>query len=233
LEGVTLALFDIDGTLLRGAGEGRGAMARTAGELFGCPDMFEHLSFAGAVDDQIVHRALEAAGLPPTPRRIGRLRARYVRRLTSGFRVARGSLLPGVENAVRSVSERAEVGIITGNWRSGAQVKLKAYGLDELFSDCVGAFGEDAFFRDDLLPVAVRRARRRLGRIDRVLVIGDTPADISCARAGSIAMGADGPEVIAVAVETGFSDPEELRAAGPDLQLVDLCTGLDALLGVL
>ena len=64
--GLTLTLFDIDGTLICGAGEGRGAMVQAATELFGRPDMFDHLSFAGAVDDQIVFRALDSVGIPPT-----------------------------------------------------------------------------------------------------------------------------------------------------------------------
>jgi phosphoglycolate phosphatase-like HAD superfamily hydrolase len=230
--GLTLALFDIDGTLIRGAGEGRRAMVQAATELFGRSDMFDHLSFAGAVDDQIVYRALKSVGISPTPRRIGLLRALYVRRLKRGFQEVRGSLCPGASAAVSAMAERGEIGIVTGNWRKSAWVKLEAYGLSGQFSGCVGAFGGDAFFRDDLLPIAVHRARRKWGDISRVLMIGDTPADISCARAGSEIMGQHGPEVVAVAVETGFASPASLSAAEPDLQVADLETGLAALLGV-
>ena len=46
-----------------------------------------------------------------------------------------------------------------------------------------------------------------------VIVIGDTPADVACARA----VGA-----VAVAVETGFCEPGELKAAQPDYLLRDL-----------
>ena len=232
MAGLTLVLFDIDGTLIRGAGEGRGAMVQAATELFGRADMFDSLSFAGAVDDQIVYRALEQVGIPPTPRRIGRLKARYVRRLRSGFSEVRGQLCPGASAAIQAMAERGEVGIVTGNWRPSAKVKLEAHGLSGHFPEAIGAFGGDAFYRDDLLPIAVRRARRRWGGIDRVLMIGDTPADISCARAGQAQMGPDGPEVIAVAVETGFASPDALAAAKPDLQLSDLEAGLPELLGV-
>lgn len=232
MAGLTLTLFDIDGTLIRGAGEGRAAMVQAATELFGRPDMFDNLSFAGAVDDQIVFRAIESVGIPPTPRRVARLKARYVRRLKSGFREVRGTVCPGVLTAVSATNERGEVGILTGNWRPSAEVKLEAYGLHGHFTDPVGAFGGDAFYRDDLLPIAVHRARRRWGEIGRVLMIGDTPADISCARAGAERMGPNGPEVIAVAVETGFASPADLSAAKPDLQLSDLETGLSELLDV-
>ena len=45
--------------------------------------------------------------------------------------------------------------------------------------------------------------------------------------------GIDGPEVLAVAVETGFSTPEQLRESQPDLQLADLADGLDGLLDLI
>ena len=50
---LTLVLFDIDGTLLNSGGSGRGAMSKAAGELFGRGDMFDDLSFAGAVDSSM------------------------------------------------------------------------------------------------------------------------------------------------------------------------------------
>ncbi|MGB0638726.1 MAG: HAD family hydrolase [Myxococcota bacterium] len=230
--GLTLTLFDIDGTLICGAGEGRGAMVQAATELFGRPDMFDHLSFAGAVDDQIVFRALDSVGIPPTGRRIGRLRACYVRRLKAGFKEVQGSVCPGALTAVRTMSQRGAIGLVTGNWQKSAWAKLDAYGLKEPFVGCPGAFGGDAFFRDDLLPIAVHRARRKWGDIARVLMIGDTPADISCARAGQEILGQNGPEVVAVAVETGFASPESLAAASPDVQIPDLEKGLEALLSV-
>ena len=83
------------------------------------------------------------------------------------------------------------------------------------------------------MPFAVRRGIRRWGKIRRVIVIGDTPADVACARAGAQLMGSDGPEVLAVAVETGFSTPEQLRESQPDLQLADLADGLDGLLDLI
>ena len=79
----------------------------------------------------------------------------------------------------------------------------------------------------------MRRARRRWRQIRRIVVIGDTPADVACARAGAALLGPDGPEVLAVAVETGFSTPAQLRASGPDLQLADMASGLEELLALI
>jgi phosphoglycolate phosphatase-like HAD superfamily hydrolase len=67
-----------------------------------------------------------------------------------------------------------------------------------------------------LVPVARARAAAAGLAVRRVVVVGDTPADIRCARAGG---------AVAVAVETGFASPEALAAAGPDVVLADLERG--------
>jgi phosphoglycolate phosphatase len=228
---LSLVLFDIDGTLLNSGGSGRRAMSQAAGELFGRPDLFDGLSFAGAVDSSIVALALESAHLPPTPRRVGRLRARYTRRLIRGLKAHKGEACPGVRAAVEAVRLKAEVGLLTGNWREAARVKLATHGLSDLFDGCVGAYGGDAMDRNHLVPVAVHRACRRWGEVSRVIVVGDTPADVRCAQAGAAVL--TGIQVISVAVETGFASPDELRASGPDHQVQDLVSGLSTLLAQL
>ena len=143
MAGIDLVLYDIDGTLLRSGGAGRGSMQQAARELFGCEDMFADLSFAGAVDSQIVRQAMAASGLPPTGRRVGRLRYRYVRRLKRALLDPDGEVCPGAEASVHAVRRHAEVGLLTGNWFEGAWAKLAGFGLDELFDGCVGAYGGD------------------------------------------------------------------------------------------
>jgi len=228
---MTLVLFDIDGTLLRTHGSGRGAMAATAGELFGRPDMFDTVSFAGAVDSGIVAIAMDSCGIPPTGRRMGRMRKTYERRLRRRLASQAGEVCVGVHDLIQQLQGRARIGLLTGNWEEGARIKLEAHGLGALFEGCVGAYGSDATERNALLPFAMRRAQRRWSDIRRVIVVGDTPADIECARVG----GEQLPhlEVMAVAVETGFAKPSALRAAKPDLQLVDLEQGKSALMALI
>jgi len=230
---VSLVLYDIDGTLLNSGGRGRAAMAAAASDLFGRPDMFDDLSFAGAVDSGIVARALFEAGIPPTPRRMGRMQATYERRLRRDLSATPGTRCPGVPEVVEATRKLAKVGLLTGNWPGGARIKLAAHGLGECFAGCVGAYGSDAVERNQLLPHAIRRARRRWGEVRRVVIVGDTPADVACARAGAALLGPGGPEVLAVAVETGFSTAEQLRAAEPDLQVADLIVGRSALLDLI
>ncbi len=225
----TLVLFDIDGTLITTEGAGRAAMGEAAGRLFGRPDLFSRLSFAGAIDSEIVARALASGGLAPTPRRVGRLKAAYLRALRRRLARGGGRVYPGVRDALALSAAHARVGLLTGNWREGARVKLSRFALWSHFSPGLGAYGQDAAVRDGLLPVAWRRARRFGGPPQRIIVIGDTPADVSCARAGARALVGPGVQVLAVAVCTGFASPELLADARPDLLLPDLQRGLAAL----
>jgi len=229
-----LVLFDIDGTLCSTEGAGRRAMAQAADELFGRPDLFEGLSFAGAIDGEIARRALAHAGIPPTDRRVGRLRAAYLRRLVRGLAPGLGRIHPGAGQAVQgAVRAGAAVGLLTGNWRQGAELKLRHFDLWRLFPAGLGAFGADAPDRLGLVPVAWRRAWRLGLRPDRILVVGDTPNDVACARAGERALGPDGPRVLSVGVTTGFATEQALRAARPDLLVADLDQGWEALVALL
>ena len=230
---VTLTLFDIDGTLLCGDGSGRAAMSQAAGELFGRPDMFDSLSFAGAVDSSIVRAAIAGVGIEPTARRVARLHGRYVRRLKRRLHQSPGRRCPGVPEMVSAAKEVSQVGLITGNWSDGARAKLEALGLWDDFSGCVGAFGGDALDRNDLVPIAVKRARRRWGTISRVVVIGDTPADVWCAKAGDTFLRPSGVEVFSIVVETGFATKQSLTQSGPDLQVPNMVDGQGAMLGLI
>jgi phosphoglycolate phosphatase-like HAD superfamily hydrolase len=126
--------------------------------------------------------------------------------------------LPGVLPLLEALRGLADttLGLVTGNYAETGTIKLRAAGLDPAWFP-VAAWGGDGGHRRELPAVAIERFRRHAGRpIDpeRVVVIGDTPSDIDCARAN---------DCIAVAVGTGPSFTlEELRSHEPDLLLEDL-----------
>jgi phosphoglycolate phosphatase-like HAD superfamily hydrolase len=209
-----LVLFDIDGTLLTARGAGRRALGRALAATYGTAGRLDGYDFRGRTDRRIVADLMSEAGIPP--RRVQAcMRAcfdAYALALTE--EIGDGGLvrlLPGVGEIVRRLGEDAQVvlGLVTGNTEDGARIKLGPTGLWPVFR--TGAYGSEHSDRRRLPGLATRRARALTGHAFRpadVLVLGDTPLDVECARA----FGA-----VAVAVATGQYSRAELSAAGPDL----------------
>jgi phosphoglycolate phosphatase len=125
-------------------------------------------------------------------------------------------VLPGIAALLELLSARQDtaLGLLTGNIREGARLKLGHYGLFHHFS--FGAYGDQHLQRDDVARDAMQIIEGfGNGAVDRerVWVIGDTPLDIRCARC----IGAR-----CLAVATGWHSLEVLEKEGPDLLLADL-----------
>jgi phosphoglycolate phosphatase-like HAD superfamily hydrolase len=221
-----LVLFDIDGTLISTGGAGRGALLAGLAEELGPFTLSDQLDLRGRTDRAIIHDLLRLVGLADTLENVTRIRAAYLRHLpgllhTHTSEVPLDSryharVLPGITELLATLSRRDDVclGLLTGNMRDGARIKLGHFGLFDHF--VCGGFGDEFHDRDDVARAALADAHRHLGSpVDptRVWVVGDTPLDIRCARA----IGAR-----ALAVVTGWHDRDELAACAPDLLLDDL-----------
>ncbi|HEU5303816.1 MAG TPA: HAD hydrolase-like protein [Gemmatimonadales bacterium] len=216
-----LVLFDIDGTILLTAGAGRRAIVATLSEEVGPSIALHQVRFDGKTDPQIVTELLQAAGHsgPHGPDRVSALCRRYVDLLELELQRpgSRTTLMPGVLALLDRLEEQRGVllGLLTGNLADGAALKLKSGGLDPgRFR--VGAFGSDAAHRPDLPPIAARRAEPFFGRLPagpEVVIIGDTPADITCGECISAR---------AVAVATGSYSVADLQACRPHAVFEDL-----------
>jgi phosphoglycolate phosphatase-like HAD superfamily hydrolase len=124
--------------------------------------------------------------------------------------------MPGVRELLDELARRDDVflALLTGNYSAAARIKLQTFGLWHYFR--CGAFGEDAHDRNDLVPIAVQRARDcgfPDAPAERVVIIGDTPLDVACAKAAGAR---------AIAVATGGVDVETLQASGADVVFEDL-----------
>ena len=217
---VKLVLFDIDGTILWSDGAGRRAMQSALTTVFGTAGDPRY-RYDGKTDRQIVRELMRQAGHDDgrIDRDMDALLEHYLDglrdELSSGER--RSELLPGVRELLDALESRDDVvlGLLTGNLEEGAKAKLGAVGID-FARFRVNAFGSDHEHRPELPAVAQRRAREELGlhvEGERIIVIGDTPADIECGRT----LGAR-----AIAVATGRYDVEALRAHGPAAVFEDL-----------
>lgn len=217
-----LVLFDIDGTILLTAGAGRRAIVTAIREDVGGTSVLPEVRFDGKTDPQIVTELLEAAGQPGPhePERIAALCARYVDLLQLELEQQPGktTLMPGVQSLLDRLEQEDGVvlGLLTGNVALGATLKLRSGGLDpDRFR--VGAYGSDSALRPELPPIAARRAEPYFGRVpsgDEVVIIGDTPADVSCGAC---------IDARAVAVATGAYSVADLMACAPHAAFENLC----------
>lgn len=208
-----LILFDIDGTLLSSQGAGYRAVRRAFASEFADLGFFSGVRFDGKTDPQIVSELYHAAGVPERSSAAATeaMLERYLLHLAEELAdTASGvAALPGIEKLLARLAGTAGacVGLLTGNIVAGAGMKLRAAGIDPS-QFRLGAYGSDAALRPELPPIAAERAAALFGRRpagEEIVIIGDTPADVTC----GAALG-----VRAIAVATGSYSSAELVEAG-------------------
>jgi len=208
---IRLILFDIDGTLIATGGAGERAFTEVCRAEFGVLNGTLRLHFAGRTDPSIVRDFFAHHEIEPSPENFHRFFDRYVFQREHVLGSLNGRVLPGVLAwlaALATLTPPPRLGLLTGNIGLGARIKLGHFGLWDRFE--TGAFGDDHEDRNQLARIARARARKRFGdelRDDEILVIGDTPRDIECARA---------IDAKVLAVATGSYTLDELRAHKPE-----------------
>ena len=212
---MNVLLFDIDGTLIDAGGAGQAAMEAALAEQFGADRPVTGISTAGRTDRAIAMDLFRFHEIEVNDAHWSRYLKSYFRLLPNSLHTRSGIVLPGVVALLERLRLRNDVllGLLTGNFAEGAQLKLSHYGLDHHFQ--LGGFGDHHLDRDDVAREAYRVVKTRLPDVepDRVWVIGDTPSDIRCGRA-------IGAKVLAVG--TGIFSSKELEEHRPDVLLDDL-----------
>lgn len=211
-----LLLYDIDGTLVDTGGKGMLALQRAIVDVFGSGG--PALDLAGSTDLGIIDGLFAHFQIEPSHALTQDFFHCYHLHLEKSLAAEplRGRVLDGAADVLGKFHnlEHIAQGLLTGNTSSGAEIKLRHYGLSDWLS--FGAFGSDHADRNMLGPVAVRRAAEVTGRTftpSRILVIGDTPKDIACAHACGARC---------IAVSTGQFSENQLRAKGADWVLGSL-----------
>jgi phosphoglycolate phosphatase len=210
-----LVLFDIDGTLVLSGRAGVRGMNLAFGRLHGRDRALDGVPIAGRTDRAIVIDAMRAIGVDPSEEAIIALRDAYIELL--GVEIQRpppehpSLVLPGVAAILDALGREDGMvsALLTGNFQRGAVVKLEHFGLWRRFA--FGAFGDDHVDRRALVPIAVERAKAAGVAVpppEGIVIIGDTPSDVDCAKAyGARAIG----------VATGPFSRAALEDAGADL----------------
>jgi phosphoglycolate phosphatase-like HAD superfamily hydrolase len=222
----TLILFDIDGTLITSGGAGERALRLGFRERFGIDDDLHKIEIAGRTDSGIARTMLGAHGLEDTPENVAAFFDGYLTHLADQLPQCEGRLLPGIIPLLEALKARPGVvlALLTGNLERGAELKLVHYGVWHFFE--FGAYADDHHDRNELGSFARRRAFEKHGiefPPERIFVLGDTPHDITCARA----IGAK-----AIAIATGKFSRAELMACRADAVFDDL-SNLEAVLATL
>ena len=214
----TLLLFDIDGTLILSGRAGLRALDQAFEHATGIAGAFQGIDAAGRTDGYLLDEAARRAGLTLDPPARAAIQQRYFAALAEEIHLpgeGRKAVMPGVRPLISALDGRDDVvlALLTGNFQRSARIKLEYFDLWSPFR--FGAFADDASDRNRLVPIALGRARDagHVPQADRVIVIGDTPLDVECAKAGGVR---------ALGVATGSHTVEELQNAGADHALEDL-----------
>jgi phosphoglycolate phosphatase-like HAD superfamily hydrolase len=212
-----LYLWDIDGTLINSGGAGSAAMRQAFEALWRRDDGFANIEFSGRTDYAIFRGVSRAAGHPDEDfaTNMKRFKPAYFRRLPAMLAQKSGRILPAVERVLTELSrdDRATNALGTGNYRGGARLKLRHYGLEGYFDFRGAGFGDKTDDRPTMIGDAVRSANRIYGKHQTVFVIGDTQHDVEAAKVNGL---------VAIAVCTGTATAEELAHAGADIVLPTL-----------
>jgi phosphoglycolate phosphatase len=212
-----LLLFDIDGTLIHKGGMGSAAMRRAFHQRHGIEEALQRIRLDGRTDWSICREIFQNHSLPWSDSAWNDIIEAYVACLEVEAKERPcGQLCPGIVPLLEHVAANPDfvVGLLTGNVRRGAEIKLRTFGIWHHFR--LGAYGCDRERREELVEVAAVRAAEEAGlrfAPRQIVIIGDTPADIAAAQHGGC---------VSLAVATGRYSTRELLDHGAEVALEDL-----------
>ncbi|MCH8473783.1 MAG: HAD hydrolase-like protein [Opitutales bacterium] len=206
-----ILLWDIDGTLISGGGAGERALEKTGQEWLNQHIPLHTIDYHGRTDRRISRMLFEHTGHQPAENEVAAFTKRYLeilrREITNS---PEAHVKPGILEILPLIDQHPKLaqGLLTGNLPEGARIKLGHFDLWSFFP--FGAFADHAEERNELAPHALRLVRQHFSSNfspDHLIVIGDTPHDITCGKH----IGA-----LTVAVATGHYSLRQLQEASPD-----------------
>ncbi|MDI9434920.1 MAG: HAD family hydrolase [Euryarchaeota archaeon] len=210
-----LTLFDIDGTLVRGARCHYMAFVHAVSKFYGMEEDISGINYAGKTDPQILREVLEIGGIPDKviEENFQDCLDYMVKDYLANVHRENVRALEGVSDLLKQLqNENVLLGLTTGNLEPIAYAKLGQVGIDGFFS--FGGFGSDSPQRPCLVEKALERARKLHGyEGDQIFVIGDTPRDVEAAKPFNL---------YTIAVATGRYSTSELQKTGADFVLQNL-----------
>ena len=210
-----LVLFDIDGTILIYKKYfSRKVFASIIKEVFDRDIPLSQLpSFAGMTDLQILKDIATNINLSENELNDS-LPELWIKLLNEFKKMSSPEnieLLPGIPELISLLhdDEYTQPGLLTGNFKDNAYLKLSVFDLDKYFP--FGAFGCESDNRNHLPELAIQRANNYINSkqfsSENTVIIGDSPKDIECAKTNNIPV---------LAVATGLFSEKQLTEYSPD-----------------
>lgn len=209
-----LVLFDIDGTLLDTHGFGREAFIRGLARVTGERDGLDYVSFAGNTDRNVLAQVMAERGLRLDAAEIGRIFSCIAEELRNLLGENPAQEIAGARGFLDLLAAKgAALGLVTGNIRACAYLKLGSVGFDRFFR--FGGFGDDHPEREKIARAALAAAREAgLGPEETAAcLVGDTPFDVAAGRAVGLPV---------IGVATGKYGEAALQEAGASVAAQDL-----------
>ncbi len=210
-----LTLFDIDGTLVRGARCHYQAFLEAVKQFYGMREDISGINYAGKTDPQILMEVLDMGGIEKKTQTQNfqnclDFMTRYYQENVHRENI---QILMGVKEILPELQKQGVLlGLATGNLEPIAHAKLGRVGLDGYFP--FGGFGSDSPDRLCLVKTAIKRARDVFNyQGEQVFVIGDTPRDVTAGREAGVKT---------IGVATGRYSVAELEDCGADFVFKDL-----------
>ncbi len=213
-------VFDIDGTLLNSRDLVHYHAFQTAlRNVYGCTRDVSEVPVHGNTDIGILRATASLCGIVSgafercLPEALAAMR-RSAHANTIDFRL---EVCPGISRLLETLRQRGKLlGVATGNlaeigWPKLASAHLKQYFNFGSFSDLApsAAVADAPWYeeRSEIFANAAAEARRLLGSDARVCFVGDTPIDVSAAKANHCPI---------IAVATGIYPFDQLSKIQPD-----------------
>ena len=181
-----LFLFDIDGTLVSPGSVSRKILNNVMTDLLGVSPDLQFEDVAGNTDQLIVKTGLKRVGVNEEEINnwIKKILKEYADRLPNIFNESKEPFAyEDAQKLLKQVLEnKFSVGVLSGNIKAAAEVKLKRFGLLDHFP--FGVYGADTDDRSAMPIIARERAwdaYNEAFRFEDMVLVGDTAADARAA----------------------------------------------------
>lgn len=183
-----LFLFDIDGTILDSSGYGKKAFILAFEKKLNVK-IDSDINFLGGIDNLIFKNLYRSYNLPIEllNKKWKEFKKEYIKNLSEFSKKYQWKLYQNVDYTIKLLTRESNIGLVTGNIKKGAYIKLKKFGFDNYFS--CGGFGDTVQTRDTLVKEAIDNCMLKYKTNfdpNKIYLFGDTQIDIESAKSNNI-----------------------------------------------